>query len=70
MHGSEEYEYPNGPLVEGQRLAGEMRLVHRETKRSRSGRELTAFEFETELVDEGSGELAARIRRTVLEVAA
>jgi hypothetical protein len=68
VHGSEEYEYPAGPLLEGQRLRGEMRLVERAPKTTRDGRRMTALRFETELVDERTGKLAVRIARTVLEL--
>jgi hypothetical protein len=69
MHGSEEYEYPRGLLTEGQRLSGELKLVSREAKQSRSGRAMTALRFQIELADE-TGELAVRITRTLLEIGA
>lgn len=68
LHGSEEYEFPNGPLREGQRLRGAMRLVEQQSKTSSSGKKMTSFRFETELVDRDTGEVAALIRREVLEM--
>jgi hypothetical protein len=68
LHGSEEYFYPNGPLTEGQELAGAMTLISRTQKMTKSGRAMTVFEFETELRDVATGDIAVLIRRSALEL--
>lgn len=68
LHGSEEFIYPNGPLREGMRLHGAMRLVSRERKTRRDGSGMLVMNFETELSDRDTGRLAVRIKRTLLEL--
>lgn len=67
LHGGEEYEYPNGPLLEGQEVRGEQRLISRESRTSGSGTPLTVLVLETVLTDAVTGEVAVRIRRTLIE---
>jgi hypothetical protein len=69
LHGSEEFEYPNGPLKEGQRVAGVMGVVSRESRVTAAGRTMNVIALETELKDVDSGEVAVRVKRTLLELA-
>jgi N-terminal half of MaoC dehydratase len=67
LHGGEEYEYPNGPLLEGQEVRGEQRLLSRESRTAGDGSPLTVLVLETILTDAVTGDIAVRIRRTLLE---
>jgi hypothetical protein len=66
LHGSEEFEYPDGPLQEGMEIAGHMRLVSRERKTNRSGRGMTIVSFRAELKRADTGKLAVAINRTLI----
>ncbi len=68
LHGTEEFEYPNGPLAENTELEGAMRLVARERKTSRSNRGMTVMSFVADLHRPGSDETAVRIRRSIIEL--
>lgn len=67
LHGEEELVYPDGPLREGQRLEGAVRVESREDKRSGSGQPLVVWRFLTELHDAATGLPAVQVRRTLLE---
>jgi N-terminal half of MaoC dehydratase len=69
LHGSEEFEFPDGPLHEGQDLLGEIRVVSREEKTSSTGRRMTVVSLETEFRHAATGRVAVRVRRNLLEMA-
>jgi hypothetical protein len=69
LHGSEEFEFPDGPLLEGQELHGEIRVVSRDEKTSSSGRQMTVVAVETEFRDAATDRVAVRIRRNLIEMA-
>lgn len=67
LHGEESYEYPNGPLTEGQVLAGEISLLSDYIRKNRSGDDLRVLKFRTEMWDATSGLLSVAVNRTVIE---
>ena len=66
LHGSEEYEYPSGPLREGQVLRGQIKLVGEEDKTGRGGAAMRFLHLEMLLDDEFGGP-GVRVRRTIIE---
>lgn len=66
LHGSEEYEYPSGPLREGQELRGEIRLVGEEQKTGSDGTPMRLLHLEGALEDQRGGP-CVRFRRTIIE---
>ena len=68
LHGTEEFEYPSGPLLEGMQIEGAIELVSRERKVNRSGRGMTILTFKTELSDVASRTMMVRIKRTIIEL--
>lgn len=68
LHGSESFEYPSGPLREGMRVEGELKLVSTERKLTRSGRGMTLMNFVAELRDAKTGALAVRVSRGLVEL--
>ena len=66
LHGEEEFDYPHGPLREGDEVRGEIRLADDQRKTGRAGVEMRFLYFEAEL-RRTTGELAVTLRRTLIE---
>jgi hypothetical protein len=67
LHASEDFEFPNGPLREGQKLVGDMRVVSKETTAKPDGRLTTTVVLRTDFRDRRSGEPALAVNRTIIE---
>jgi len=67
LHGGQEFIYPNGPLECGRELMAQERIVERFEKRGSRGGLMRFAVVETTLRDASSGEVAAYVRRTLIE---
>jgi len=67
LHASEEFDYPNGPLTEGQKLVGDMRVVSRDSVTKPDGRITTTVVLRTDFHDQRSGKAALVVNRTIIE---
>jgi hypothetical protein len=67
LHGGQEFVYPDGPLEPGTELIAQESIVNRFEKRGSRGGLMKFVVVETTFRDAGSGQVAAYMRRTLIE---
>jgi hypothetical protein len=67
LHASEEFEYPNGPLKQDQRLTGQMRVTDTDVTIRPDGSVSTKITLRTEFREHASDVVVLVVTRTILE---
>jgi hypothetical protein len=67
LHASEEFEYPNGPLKQDQRLTGQMRVTDTDVAIRPDGSVSTKITLRTEFREHASDVVVLVVTRTILE---
>lgn len=67
LHASEEFEYPTGPLRQGQKLIGVMRVTDTDVKSKPDGSVDTKIRLRTEFRDQATESVVLVVTRTILE---